>query len=182
MVLHEKGAGFETREVDLENKSEEFLAASPTGKVPVIVVDGDSLRESNVVNEYLDEILDGPHLLPEDAKERARARIWMLAADGDFYPAVFVASVGRERGFPEERVSEAREKLKATLARLEEHLGDGREYLAGDGFSLADVAHAGNFVRLRQLEEEDALSLSDYPNVAAWVGRIEARNSFRAAG
>ena len=65
MVLHEKGVGFETREVDLENKSEEFLAASPTGKVPVVVVDGDSLHESNVVNEYLDEVLDGPHPLPE---------------------------------------------------------------------------------------------------------------------
>ena len=95
---------------------------------------------------------------------------------------MFVASVGRERGFPEERVSEAREKLKATLARLEERLDDGREYLAGGGFSLADVAHAGNFVRLRQLEEEGVLVLSDYPNVAAWVGKIEARNSFRAAG
>jgi len=95
---------------------------------------------------------------------------------------VFVASVGRERGFPEERVSEAREKLKATLARLEERLGGRREYLAGGGFSLADVAHAGIFVRLRQLEEEGALALSDYPNVAAWVGKIEARKLFRAAG
>lgn len=182
MVLHEKGAGFETREVDLSNKSEEFLAVSPTGKVPVVVVDGDPLNESNVVNEYLDEVLDGPHLLPEDAKERARARIWMLSADSDFYPSVFVASAGSEFGFSEERVSEAHEKLKVTLARLEERLGDGREYLTGGAFSLADVAHAGNFVRLRQLEDEDALALSDYPNVAAWVGRIEARPSFRAAG
>jgi glutathione S-transferase len=97
-------------------------------------------------------------------------------------PAVFVASVGRERAFSEEPVSEAPEELKAALARLEERLGGGHEYLAGGGFSLADVAHAGNFVRLRQLEEEGALALSDYSNVAAWVGRIEARNSFRAAG
>lgn len=182
MVLHEKGAGFETREVDLENKSEEFLEVSPAGKVPVAVVDGDPLHESNVVNEYLDEVLDGPDLLPEYAKERARARIWMLSADSNFYPAVFVASVGRERGFSEESVSEARENLKGTLAGLEERLGDGREYLAGGSFSLADVAHAGNFVRLRQLEEEGALAMRDYPNVAAWVERIEARDSFRAAG
>ena len=97
----------------------------------------------------------------------------MLSADSNFYPAVFVASVGRERGFPEERVSEAREKLRATLARLEERLGDGREYLAGGGFSLADVAHAGNFVRLRQLEEEGAIELSHLPNVTAWIGKIE---------
>ena len=83
--------------VDLSNKSEEFLRASPTGKVPVIVVDGDSLYESNVVNQYLDEVTDGPRLMPEDPKRRAHARIWMDFADTDFFPAVFVASVGRER-------------------------------------------------------------------------------------
>src|SRR5215208_2298415 len=117
MVLHEKGIDFEVHEVDLANKSEEFLRASPTGKVPVVVVDGDSIYESNVVNQYLDEVTpDGPKLMPEDPKKRAHARIWMAFADTDFFPAVFVTSVGRERGFSEERISEAREKLKTTLA------------------------------------------------------------------
>ena len=178
MVLHEKGVGFETYEVDLENKSGEFLSVSPTGKVPVVVADGDSLYESNVVNQYLDEVFETPKLLPEDPKERAYARIWMASADDNFFPAVFIVSVGRERGFSEERVAEALEKLKAALAALEERL-QGREYLAG-GFSLADVAHAGNFVRLRELEGR--IELSSYPNVAGWMERIEARESFKAAG
>src|SRR3712207_6379599 len=120
MVLHEKGVEFETYEVDLSNKSEEFLRASPTGKVPVIVVDGDSLYESNVVNQYLDEVTDAPKLVPEDPKRRAHARIWMAFADTDFFPAVFVASVGRERGYSEERISEAHEKLRTALGKLEE--------------------------------------------------------------
>ncbi len=68
MVLHEKGLDFETYEVDLENKSEEFLSVSPTGKVPVVVVDGDSLYESNVINQYLEEVFGEPRLLPEDPK------------------------------------------------------------------------------------------------------------------
>ncbi len=180
MVLHEKGAGFETREVDLENKSEEFLSVSPTGKVPVLVVDGDVLYESNVVNQYLDEVFEEPKLLPEDPKERAYARIWMAQADSDFYPAVFVSSMGRERGFSEEQISEAKEKLKETLRKLDDGL-KGREYLAGDSFSLADVAHAGNLARLRELEAAGDLSLADYPNVAAWMERIEARESYRAS-
>ena len=46
MVLHEKGLGFETFEVNLENKSEGFLRVSPTDKVPVAVVDGDPLYGS----------------------------------------------------------------------------------------------------------------------------------------
>ncbi len=136
---------FETYEVDLQNKSEEFLAVSPTGKVPVVVADGDSLYESNGVNQYLDEIFESPRLLPEGPKKRAYARIWMASAEDDFIPAVFVAGVGRERGFSEDRISEALEKLKAALGAfgaLEERLR-GREYLA-DEFSLADIAHAGN--------------------------------------
>jgi len=180
VVLHEKGIDFETREVDFRNKSDEFLEASPTGKVPVVVVDGDSLYESNIVNQYLDEVHEEPKLMPGDPKARAYARIWMARADDDFYPQVFVSSMGRTRGFPEERISEAQEKLKVTLSRLEEGL-EGGEYLA-DGFSLANIAHAGNFVRLHELEQNGTISLADYPNVASWMKRIEAHESFEAAG
>ncbi|HZA45016.1 MAG TPA: glutathione S-transferase family protein [Rubrobacter sp.] len=180
VVLHEKDIDFETREVDFRNKSNEFLEASPNGKVPVVVVDGDSLYESNIVNQYLDEVHEEPKLMPGDPKARAYARIWMARANDDFYPQVFVSSMGRTRGFPEERISEAQEKLKATLSRLEEGL-EGREYLA-DSFSLADIAHAGNFVRLHELEQNGTVYLTDYPNVASWMERIEARESFEAAG
>lgn len=178
IVLHEKGLDFETTEVDLANKSEEFLEASPTGKVPVVVVDGDSLYESNVVNQYLDEVTGEPDLMPEDAKARAHARIWMISAD-DFFPAVAVSSMGREWGVSEERISESFQKLEKALSSLEERL-EGREYLANE-FSLADVAYAGNFVRLRELEERGDVSLDDYPNVAAWVERVEARESYGTA-
>ena len=165
--------------MDLANKSEEFLAASPTGKVPVIVVDGDSIYESNVVNQYLDEVTEGPRLLPEDPKARTYARIWMASADDRFFPAIFVASVGRERGFSEERVTEALGKLKTALSNLQRQL-DGREFLVG-GFSLADIAHAGNFVRLRELEGRGEISLNNYPNLRAWMERLEGRESYKAA-
>jgi glutathione S-transferase len=180
LVLHEKGTEFEAHEVDFRNKSEEFLEASPTGKVPVVVADGHSLYESNIVNQYLDEVYEEPKLMPGDPKARAYARIWMARADDDFYPQVFVSSMGRERGFPQELISEAKEKLKVALSRLEDSL-KGSEYLADD-FSLADIAHAGNFVRLHELEENGTVSLADYPNVASWMARIEARESFKAAG
>ena len=172
MVLHEKRVDFEVHEVDLSNKSEEFLAVSPTGKVPVVVADGDSLYESNVVNQYLDEVTGEPKLVPEDPKRRAYARIWMTFADTDFFPTVFVASVGRERGFSEEQISEAFEKL-------EERLKD-RDYLAVE-FSLADIAYAGNFVRLRELEERGEVSLDEYPNVTAWIRRLESREGYKAS-
>ena len=179
MILHEKALDFETYEVDLANKSEVFLRARPTGKVPVRVVDGDSIYESSVVNQYLEEVTGEPRLLPENPKERAYARIWMASADDHFFPAVFVASVGRDRGFSEKRVTEALGKLKMALFNLEGRL-DGLDYLVG-GFSLADIAHAGNLVRLRELEERGEFSLEDSPNLWAWMERLEGRESYKAA-
>lgn len=95
----------------------------------------------------------------------------MSLADAEF----FGASVGRDKGFSEERVSEAFEKLKSKLQKLEVRL-QGRDYLADE--ALADVAHAGNFVRLRELGETGEVSLDEYPNVAAWMERLESRESY----
>jgi glutathione S-transferase len=65
---------------------------------------------------------------------------------------------------PGERISEA-------LQKLEERLKD-RDYLAEE-YSLAEIAHADNFVRLRELEERGEVSLDRYPNVEAWMERLE---------
>ena len=51
----EKEIPFELTEVDLRNKPDWFLAVSPYGKVPVIVDDGQTIYESAIINEYLDE-------------------------------------------------------------------------------------------------------------------------------
>jgi len=180
MVLHEKDADFETHEVDLQNKSEEFLRVSPTGKVPVLAVDeGDALYESNAVNQYLDEVYEEKPLLPEDAKERAFARVWMVSADDSFYPRVFKVSFARDRGEAGEDLVEPLEKLEQALSEVESRL-EGREFLAG-GFSLADIAHAGAFERLRGLDAGGDVSLSELPNVSAWMERIEVRESYRAS-
>ncbi len=179
MVLHEKGIDFDIYEVDLRNKSEEFLSVSPYGKVPVLVVDGTSLYESNVVNEYLDEVYENPRLMPEDPKPRALARSWMAFADEYFFPTVFVAHVGRQRGFPEERIREAQEKLGETLLRLEHQL-EGEQYLVGE-YTLADIAHAGNFHRLRELAKRGDVPIEKYPSVNTWMERVESRESYKAS-
>ncbi len=177
MVLYEKGVDFEVHEVDLSNKSEEFLSVSPYGKVPVLAVNGMSLYESNVVNEYLDEVHETPRLMPDNPEQRALARTWMAFADDYLFPFVFRIRMGSQRGFSEEQIQEARKKLRDSLSRLDHQLV-GREYLIGE-YTLADIAHAGNFHRLRELAERGDLSLKDYPNVLAWMERVESRESYR---
>ena len=83
MVLHEKGIDFEVHEVDLSNKSEEFLSVSPYGKVPVLRVNGTSLYESNIVNEYLEEVYPEPPLLPADPVAFVADAERITAAVGD---------------------------------------------------------------------------------------------------
>jgi glutathione S-transferase len=179
IVLYEKGVDFDVHEVDLSNKSEEFLSVSPYGKVPVLAVNGISLYESNVVNEYLDEVHETPRLMPENPEQRALARSWMAFADDYFFPSIFRIRMGSQRAFSEEQIQEAKEKLQDSLSRLERQL-EGEEYLVG-GYSLADIAHAGNFHRLRELAERGDVPLQKYPNVAAWMERLEDRKSYEAA-
>jgi glutathione S-transferase len=179
MVLHEKGIDFEVHEVDLSNKSEEFLSVSPYGKVPVLSVNGTSLYESNIVNEYLDEVYDSPKLMPENPQERASVRSWMAFADDYFFPAVYRVRMGLQRGYSEDEIQEAKEKLDDALLRLERQL-ESREYLVGE-YTLADIAHAGNFHRLRVLAKSGEVSLGKYPKVMDWIERVESRESYETS-
>jgi glutathione S-transferase len=179
IVLHEKGIDFDVHEVDLSNKSEEFLSVSPYGKVPVVSINGISLYESNVVNEYLDEVHEIPRLMPAKPEQRALARSWMAFADDYFFPFISRIRMGSQRGFSDEQIQEAKEKLQDALSRLERQL-DNREYLMGE-YTLADIAHAGNFHRLRELAERGDISLEKYPSVTAWMERVESRESYKAS-
>ena len=179
IVLHEKGIDFDVHEVDLTNKSEEFLGVSPYGKVPVLRVNGTSLYESNIVNQYLDEVYDSPRLMPEHPEGRASVRSWMAFADDYFFPPIFRVRMGLQRGYSEDEIQEAKEKLDDALSRLEHQL-EGREYLAGE-YTLADIAHAGNFQRLRVLAKSGEVPLHKYPNVMAWMDGVEGRESYKAS-
>jgi glutathione S-transferase len=177
MVLHEKDVDFDVHEVNLSNKSEEFLSVSPYGKVPVLRVNETSLYESNIVNEYLDEVYDSPKLMPENPEERATVRSWMAFADDYFFPAVYRVRMGLQRGYSEDEIQEPKEKLSDALSRLEHQL-EGRQYLVGE-YTLADIAHAGNFHRLRVLLKSGEVRLHKYPNVTAWMERVEGRESYK---
>ena len=117
--------------------------------------------------------------MPSNLEQRALARSWMAFADDYFFPSIFRIRMGSERGFSEEQIQEAKEKLHDALSRLERQL-EGREYLMGE-YTLADIAHAGNFHRLRELAERGDVPLQKYPNVIAWMERVESRESYKAS-
>jgi glutathione S-transferase len=91
LALFEKGVPWDGHYIDIlagEQFQSDFLALSPNGLVPVVVHDGHVIRESTVINEYVDEEFAGPALRPADPVGRARMRIWTKLVDEVLHPAV----------------------------------------------------------------------------------------------
>jgi glutathione S-transferase len=103
----------------------------------------------------------------------------MAFADDYFFPSVYRVRMGLQRGYSEDEIEEAMEKLDDSLSRLEHQL-EGKQYLMGE-YSLADIAHTGNFHRLRQLAKSGEVSLEKFPSVVAWMERVESRESYKAS-
>lgn len=85
MALEEKGVAWTSRYVDLFNFDQmkpEYLAINPDGVVPTLVHHGEPVRESSIINEYIDAAFDGPRLVPEDSLKAARMREFVRRCEG----------------------------------------------------------------------------------------------------
>jgi glutathione S-transferase len=180
ILLRKKGVPFEFHHVDLKNKPEWFLAVSPRGKVPVLVVQPDvgeaktAVFESDVINEYLDET-NPPRLLPDDPLERARLRGFVEVAND-----VFATMVSVVYGKTEEKWRGGLDAARRVLARVERELRG--EFFAGDSFGLVDVAFAPAFYRFALLTEKTGIAFIDgVPEVEAWAKRLVAHPSVQAS-
>jgi glutathione S-transferase len=163
IVLAEKAVEYEPVEIDLADRPAWLYEKNPIGKVPVLEEDAWVLPESAVIMEYLEERYPEPALLPADPGERAEARLRVWEHDrrlADDYYAF--------------RRGEPRDGLDARLAGLERVL-EGRPYLAGREYSLADVAYLPWVVRTR-----DLLGVELPPGVEAWTARLAERPAVAA--
>lgn len=115
---------------------------NPLGKIPVLVTDdGTNLFDSRVIVEYLDSISPVARLIPEPARQRIQVRRWEALADGILDASVVLVQESRR---PPELQSEAviarqKGKIERALATAAAELGD-RNWCAGEGYSLADIA------------------------------------------
>jgi glutathione S-transferase len=175
-VLAEKGLAFERRWVDLADKPEWFLALSPAGKTPVLLVDSEPLFESAVICEYLDETLP-PQLHPQDALQRGRERGWMefgstvLNTVWAFYTAPDDAALERQRA-----------ALRRQFESLEAALHENGPWFAGVRFGMVDAVFAPVF---RYFEVFEALGepelFAGLPRVRRWRAALAQRPSVRTA-
>jgi glutathione S-transferase len=185
IALAEKGIACEDVIVDLPggvHRAAAFRALNPFGQVPVLEDGEVVIYESLAILEYLEERHPAPALLPADAAGRARAR-QMMQASGDYLAPPFKRWLAR-LFTPREQwdvadQQRAREEIGAHLDVLETVLGD-RGHLAGEAFTLADVAYAPLVCEMGAVQLDDVLAAR--PAVAKWVERLRARPSVRDSG
>ncbi|HTU57620.1 MAG TPA: glutathione S-transferase family protein [Polyangiales bacterium] len=170
LVLSHKKLPFELVEVDLQNKPAWFDAKlSGYGKVPALEHNGQHLWESAVVNEYLEEVFPEPRLLPVDAVERARARIWI-----DYANTRFVGAFGKLLRLREDGdEAAARRELTESLSFIERGLAADGPFFLGAEPSLVDLAFYPWFERWPALEQLRSFPLPrELERLHRWVAAV----------
>jgi glutathione S-transferase len=143
--MAEKGIELETRNVNLvesEQRTPEFLAKNPLGKLPVLELDdGSFVSESLAIIEYLEELHPAPPMIGETPEERAHARaVERLADTGVLLPISQIVHATRSPiGLPPsaELADAGRARLAPGLRILDDKLGK-TPFLAGDRVTIAD--------------------------------------------
>lgn len=176
IALLENGVVYERKNIDLGNKPDWFLKLSPLGKVPLLVVNDETvLFESSVIAEYVND-MSGGGLLSEDTLKRASQRAWIEFA------SQVIANIGHYYNAVDEKALDvAATQLGKKWQTLENMLGNG-PWFSGDKFSLVDAAFAPVFRYFETLEQlTDIEYFANVPKVSAWRRALASRPSVQKA-
>ena len=186
IALEELGLPYEAHTITLSDKdvkSDAFLSLNPNGKIPAIIdpdgPDGQMLAlfESGAILIYLAEKTGA--LIPKSAAGRYETIQWVMFQMGGIGPmfgqyGFFARFAGKDVESPVPRERYRGESVRL-LGVLEERL-DGRDYLMGDDYTIADIA---TFPWIRGAKEfyeaEEAFEMASRPRVMAWLERCLAR-------
>jgi glutathione S-transferase len=176
IALKHKNIPFELSRIDPKDPPPWFRERSPTGKVPLLLVDRNTpIFESAVIGEYVDEIAPPP-LLPQDPLQRAQERAWIA------FGSEMIMAMHRWMTAPtEEAFAQARDEAAQGLTRLEGQCAAG-PFFRGAGFSLLDATLAPLLMRYDLLQDSGSPWQPEaYPVLARWwqhlAGMPEIRDS-----
>lgn len=160
--------------LDGSNRTPDYLAINPSGKIPAMR-DGDVVStESLAINLYIAQNYGQGGLWPDDRVMQAKILQWTFwsATEIEYYiGAIFPHLVMKgEAERDQSLVDRLLGELLPKLAELETAL-EGKAYILGP-FTLADVSLA---VQTFTIVDRFGLDLADYPNVTAWTARCRAR-------
>ena len=148
-ALEEKGVAYDLLPPSEGSiKSESHLKLHPFGRIPVLEHDDHHIYESAAICQYVDEAFDGPLLQPVNILERARMRQWISVANSYLDPVIlrgYVFPYAFAEGDPDRTQIEAALPGCEHYTRVLDEALEGRDYLAGDRISIADMIIAPMF-------------------------------------
>ena len=180
IVAAEKHIDMQLEEVVLAAADCPVKQYNPLGKVPVLVLDdGDSLYDSRVIVEYLDNRTPLAHLIPLDGNLKIRVRRWEALADGVCDAAVAVMLEQRKAPAAQDAsfVTRHMDKVTRGLQAMNDDL-DKNKWCVNGNFSLADIA-VGCTLGYVNLRFSAVVNLdTQYPNLARLQIELLKRQSF----
>jgi glutathione S-transferase len=176
-ALEEAGLPYEVRLVSFTGMKEPaHLALHPFGQIPTYEEGDLALFETGAIVFHIAE--RHPGLLPEAPDARARAITWVFAALNTVEPPILDLVTAKifegDRPWSQERLPLVVDRIRARLDRLSARLGDA-DWL-DDAFSAGDLLMVSVLLRLRM-----SGILDEYPNLAGYVARGEARPAYQRA-
>jgi glutathione S-transferase len=176
-ALEEAGQPYQVRPVSFRAMKEPaHLALHPFGQIPTYEEGDLTLFETGAIVFHIAERYAG--LLPDDANARARAVTWMFAALSTVEPPILELVTTKllegDKPWAAERLPLVQGRIRDRLKPLSVRLGEA-EWLDG-AFSAGDLMMASVLLRLRA-----SGILGEYPNLAAYVARGEARPAYKRA-
>ena len=178
ILLRHLGVPCERVTVDLfrgETRSEQHFARNPDGRVPVLELDdGTTISESGAILLHLAE---GTQYLPADPVARARVHQWMFfeqnRIEAELAVARFWRQAGRDEVLGEVFVNRV-ERGRDALVSLERGLAEGGPFIAGDQYTVADIALYGYV----HCAADAGVDPREFAQIAAWLDRVEAQPGF----
>lgn len=170
------GVALERREIDVvdrSNRGEVLGGLNPALRVPVLVLDdGRALAESNAILYYL---ADATEYFPSDSFERAQVVQWLMFEQYSHEPNIATPRFWLHAGIDvDPSVLAERQRLgDLALAALDEHL-DGRVFLVGDRYSIADIS----LYAYTHVAHEGGFDLGRYASTRAWLARVEEQPGY----
>ena len=176
-ALEEVGKPYEVRLLSFgAMKEPAHLALHPFGKIPTYEEGVLTLFESGAIVFHIAEHYPG--LLPKDANARARAIMWMFAALNTVEPPILELATARfregDKPWSQERLPLVKDRIREPLGPLSARLGDA-DWLDG-AFSAGDLMMVSVLLRLKP-----SGIVFEYPKLAAYVARGEARPAYQRA-
>ena len=142
IVLYEKDVECQVVLVDIRKKPRELSDLNPYDTVPTMVDRDLVLYDSLIINEYLDERLPHPPLMPVDPVSRGKARLMLMRFDRDWY-----SQTADMEGADKKAALRARNVIRDGLTVISPIFKD-QPYILGEEFSLVDCSLAPLLWRL----------------------------------